>query len=117
MMNTLNCSLGDLAITVNCNLPENRGNIVRVKAAIGFDQWEGFVDPLFTWECEIATEHGWLVYDFDGYLETYKSGPVPDKYLRRLLPPQNYLMNEYVDSEQLQLNFHELDLIESESHV
>lgn len=111
-MTKLNCSIGDLAITVHCNLPENRGNIVRIRSAIGMDEWIGAEEPLYTWECEIATEHGWLAYDFDGYLETSKVGPVPDKYLRRLTPPESYLMDEFADSEQLQINFHEMDLIE-----
>jgi len=31
----LNCAVGDLAITVNCKLVQNLGNIVRVKSAIG----------------------------------------------------------------------------------
>lgn len=110
----LNCGVGDLAITVFCNLPENQGNIVRVKAAIGMDEWVGATEPLFTWECEIATEHGWLAYDFDGYLETSKVGPVPDKYLRRLTPPEDCLTGELETSHPMQLVFPEFDLT---SHI
>ena len=109
-MAKLNCSVGDLAITVLCNLPENRGNIVRIRAPIGMDKWTGTEEPLFTWECEIATENDWLAYDYDGYLETSKVGPVPDKYLRRLTPPRDYLLKEFADCEQLQLDFHEEDV-------
>ena len=80
-MSKVNCSVGDLAITVFCNLPENAGNIVRIKSGLGFIEWGTNRDPLYTWNVEIATEKGWLAYDYDGYLETSKSGPVPDKYL------------------------------------
>ena len=38
-MSKLNCSVGDLAITVFCNLPENQGNIVRIKSAVGPKGW------------------------------------------------------------------------------
>jgi len=31
----LNCQLGDLAITVKCEIPENLGRIVRVVASNG----------------------------------------------------------------------------------
>ncbi|CAM3681014.1 hypothetical protein [Polynucleobacter antarcticus] len=101
-MSKLNCSIGDLAITVFCNLPENNGNIVRVTSAVGLNEWAGFEKPIFTWECEIASDNGWLVYDFDGYLESKKVGPVPDKYLRRLTPPKDYLLDEFEDSEPIQ---------------
>lgn len=113
----LNCEVGDLAITVNCKLPENLGNIVRVKSAIGMKEWGESEEAMFSWDVEIATELGWLVYEYEGYTETAKCGPVPDKYLRRITPPKGYLMDEFIDSEQLQMNFHELDFLESESNV
>lgn len=113
----LNCEVGDLAITVNCKLPENLGNIVLIKSAIGMKEWGEHEEPMFSWEVEIATEHGWLTYEYEGYTETDKSGPVPDKYLRRITPPKGYLMEEFADSEQLQMNFHEVDIVESESNV
>lgn len=113
----LNCEVGDLAITVNCKLPENLGNIVLIKSAIGMKEWGAFEEPMFSWEVEIATEHGWLTYEFEGYTETFKSGPVPDKFLRRITPPKGYLLEEFADSERLQMNFHEIDDVESESNV
>ena len=109
-MPRLNCSIGDLAITVFCKLPENRGNIVRVKSAVGYRQWGANEMPMYTWEVEIATEHGWLAYEHSpGYLETQKSGLVPDKYLRRITPPRGYLLEESLDSEQLQIDLHETE--------
>ena len=109
-MSKLNCSVGDLAITVFCNLPENQGNIVRIKSAVGPKGWGCTDDQLFTWECEVATKTGYLFYETDGYLTSAKVGPVPDKYLRRLTPPKGCLMDEFSDSEQLQMQFHEVDL-------
>lgn len=109
-MSVLNCSVGDLAITVFCKLPENTGNIVRVKSAIGYRRWGADEMPLYTWEVEIATVHGWLAYEYSpGYLQTQMIGPVPDKYLRRITPPKGYLLEEFSDSEQLQVNFHETE--------
>ena len=113
----LNCEVGDLAITVNCKLPENLGNIVRVKSAIGMKEWGESEEAMFSWDVEIATEHGWLTYDFEGEIVTAKSGPVPDKYLRRITPPQGYLMEEFTDSEQLQLNLLEIECKDSKSNV
>ena len=114
----LNCAVGDLAITVGSNIPENCGNIVRVHSAVGFDHWRGHDEPLYTWNVEISTPEGWLHYCFeDGQIRKFKSGPVPDKYLRRLTPPKGYLLEEFADSEQLQLDLHEIDLIETSHHV
>ena len=100
----LNCSVGDLAITVNCAFPENLGKIVRIISAIGFDEWQGFDEPLFTWNVVVATEGTKLFYQIDDGIEGFDEGPVPDRYLRRLTPPQNYLLDELIDSEQLQMD-------------
>jgi hypothetical protein len=103
-MHKLNCSVGDLAITVNCAFPQNLGNIVRIISAVGFDEWQGFSEPLFTWNVQVATEGGQLFYQMEDGIEGFSEGPVPDRYLRRLTPPQNYLMDELIDSEQLQMD-------------
>ncbi len=116
-INKLNCAVGDLAITVNCELPENLGLIVRVKKAIGMKQWSRGKAPIFSWEVEIATEHGWLLYTYDGVPEIAKSGPAPDQCLRPITPPQGYLMKEFADSEQLQLDLLEIECLESESNI
>ena len=100
----LNCSVGDLAITVNCAFPENLGKIVRIISAIGFDEWQGFDEPLFTWNVVVATEGTKLFYQIDDGIEGFDEGPVPDRHLRRLTPPQNYLLDELIDAEQLQMD-------------
>jgi len=109
----LNCGVGDLAITVNSSLPENLGNIVRVISAAGFQKWPRFKEPLYTWNVEIASETGLLHYRFDQVLRKAKTGPVPDRCLRRLTPPEDYRMEEFADSESMQIDFHELDCLES----
>lgn len=116
-MRKLNCAVGDLAITVNCKLPRNLGNIVRIQSAIGMKEWGGLSEPMFSWNVEVATVHGWLTYKYKDHIETVKIGPVPDKCLRRITPPKGYLMEEFADSEQLQINFHHVDLAESENNV
>ena len=113
----LNCAVGDLAITVNCKLPENLGNIVKIISSGGFQEWQGYSQPLYTWNVEVATEGGALFYEVEDGIESFTSGPAPDIYLRRLTPPQDYLLEEFADSEQLQMNFHEVDLVESDINV
>jgi hypothetical protein len=113
----LNCAVGDLAITVNCQIPQNLGNIVRIVSTGGFQEWQGFSQLLYTWNVEVATEGGALFYEVENGIEAFTSGPAPDIYLRRITPPQGYLLDEFADSEQLQLDFHEVELLETESNV
>lgn len=102
----LNCAVGDLAITVNCQIPQNLGNIVRIVSSGGFQEWQGFSQLLYTWNVEVATEGGALFYEVENGIEAFTSGPAPDIYLRRITPPQGYLLDEFADSEQLQLDLH-----------
>ena len=108
----LNCAVGDLAITVNCKIPQNLGNIVRIISSGGFQEWQGYSELLHTWNVEVATEGGALFYEVEDGIEAYTSGPAPDIYLRRLTPPQGYLLEEFTDSEQLQMDFHEVEVKE-----
>ena len=101
-MGMLNCSIGDLAITVKANLPANLGNIVRIIGSQGLQEWEGQDEPLYTWDVEIVGEDRYLHYDYDGEIVKAKEGPAPDQYLRRLTPPQGYQMDEIVDNEPVQ---------------
>jgi hypothetical protein len=112
-MKTLNCAVGDLAITVNCGYEKNLGNIVRIISALGFETWACHKEPIYTWNVEIATEHGLLHYKCeDGEIRAFKSGPVPDCYLRRLTPPKDYLLDEFSDSDKLDLDVHSQNCIE-----
>jgi len=101
-MNTLNCAVGDLAITVKANLPANLGNIVRIIASQGLQEWEGHDEPMHTWDVQIVGEGRYLHYNCDGEIVKLKEGPAPDQYLRRLTPPQGYPMDAIFDSEPIQ---------------
>jgi hypothetical protein len=109
-MSQLNCSVGDLAITVNCEVPANLGTIVQIKSAIGMKCWGPDNTELFSWQVEVATENGFLVYEYETHSDTVKAGPVPDKCLRRITPPKGYLMEEFVDAEPVQMDLHLIDL-------
>ena len=102
----LNCNIGDLAITVKCHCPENRGSIVRIKKSKGLIAWPGEVGLMQIWEVEVATSNGWLVYERNGIVESYKVGPAPDAYLRRLTPPKGYLVNELASYDQMAFDLH-----------
>ena len=108
----LNCSIGDLAITVKCHCPENLGSIVRIKKSKGLIAWPKEDGLMQIWEVEVASSNGWLVYEQNGMVESYKVGPAPDAYLRRLTPPTYSLQREFADAEQLQMDFHEVDTLE-----
>lgn len=100
-MNTLNCAVGDVAITVKANLPANLGNIVRIIAFQGLQEWEGYDEPIHTWDVQIVGEDRYLYYEFDGELVAAKEGPVPDRNLRRLTPPLDYQMDAIFDGESI----------------
>ena len=105
----LNCNIGDLAITVKCHCPENLGSIVRIKKSKGLIAWPKEDGLIQIWEVEVATINGWLVYERNGMAETYKAGPAPDAYLRRLTPSTFSLRDRFANPEQLQLNFRKID--------
>lgn len=106
-MVNLNCKSGDLAITVRSHNPENLGTIVQIKSAKGLVAW-GKREPEFTWLCEVAS-NGWLVYDLNGYVSTQKVGLIPDRCLKPITPPKNYLLNEFCDSDQLNLDLFNIE--------
>ena len=82
----LNCQLGDLAITVKCEIPENLGRIVRVVAFNGIEHWSDY-GPMQTWEVQTLSESDTLTYVIKGKLCFKSKGPVPDAFLRPLHPP------------------------------
>jgi hypothetical protein len=85
-MNALNCRLGDVAITVKAEIPENLGNIVRIVGNHGEDSWFGFSSPVHLWEIE-TVEGGQLVYEYDdGSREYLTQGLAPDAFLKPIAP-------------------------------
>lgn len=109
-MSNLNCEVGDLAITVHCDVPANLGTIVRVVAAAGIKRWGPTKTQMFSWQVEVATENGFLVYEYETHSEALKSGPVPDQCLRRITPPKGYLLEEFADAAPVQMDLHRIDL-------
>jgi hypothetical protein len=85
-MKALNCRLGDLAVTVTAELPENLGNIVRIVGNHGEDTWFGFKGPIHIWEIEVV-EGGRLVYEYDDGTREYETrGLAPDAFLKPIAP-------------------------------
>ncbi len=85
-MSTLNCRLGDLAVTVRAALPENLGAIVRIIGCHGVDEWWGFDAPTHLWEVQ-AIEGAYLTYEFEDGSREYKViGLAPDCFLKPIAP-------------------------------
>ena len=85
-MSTLNCRLGDLAIAVRAELPENLGAFVRIVGVRGLGRWWGHKTPIFLWEVE-AIEGCRLVYEHaNGEREHKTTGLIPDAFLKPLAP-------------------------------
>ncbi len=86
----LNCQVGDLAITVEAELTENIGKIVRVVAALGYQEWSCFVRPVFLWEVEALGPACPLCYQVgSGPITAKMLGEVPDMFLRPIRPPKS----------------------------
>lgn len=77
-----NCKVGDLAVTVRCELYQNLGKIVRVDAPVGYREWSEF-GKVFLWHVSVPPNapEG-LVYELRGWVEECSSGEVPDIFLR-----------------------------------
>jgi len=105
-MKSLKCSVGDLAITVKCHCPENLGTIVRIKESKGVISWPQQEELMQVWDVEVQSKNKWLVYELNGVISTFKEGPVPDKFLRRLTPPYACLNKEAGASEPQVANVH-----------
>jgi hypothetical protein len=78
--------MGDLAITVKCEIPQNLGRIVRIVGSNGIEHWSDY-GPMHTWEVETLSEADTLTYVIKGKLCFKSKGPVPDAFLRPLRPP------------------------------
>ena len=100
----LNCSLGDLAITVGNEVPENSGLIVQIIGTRGLIEWRGFDCPIHVWEVEIQSPEGLLTYLYGDIVDRLRVGPAPDVYLHRILDPNLCFSNE-IDLELLLLEY------------
>jgi hypothetical protein len=79
----MNCQLGDLAITVQAELPDNIGNIVIIVGAKGVGQWSDFIEPVFIWTVKALGSECPLFYQYDdGPITAQLTGEIPDIFLR-----------------------------------
>ena len=86
-MSLLNCTLGDLAIAVQCEVPANLGKIVRIIGSHGLDTWSDFDRPLHLWVIESVGESR-LSYEYPGgKIRRQRKGLAPDIFLRPIRDP------------------------------
>ncbi len=90
-MNQLRCKVGDLAITVCAELPQNLGCIVHIIESIGIESWSTFGD-VYLWKAETLPGSSRLLHyeNADGSFEYRRQGPVPDILLRPIVPPKGF---------------------------
>ena len=90
-MSKLNCKVGDLAITVRAELPQNLGRIVHIVRPLGIQAWSEF-GPVHMWWVEAlpGSAHLLCYENADGSIEQSRTGPVPDLLLRPIVPPAGF---------------------------
>jgi hypothetical protein len=93
----LNCEVGALAITVNAKFSGNIGKVVRVIDSLGLQPWPEIDGLVHVWQVEVAAEGSLLHYFYPNkqQLDVLTSGPIPDCYLRRIIPVDNQLRLEF----------------------
>lgn len=93
----LNCEVGSLAITVNAKFSGNIGKVVRVIDSLGLQPWPEIDGPVHVWRVEVAAEGSFLHYFYPSrqQLDVLTAGPIPDRYLRRIIPVDNQLRLEF----------------------
>jgi len=88
-MSQLFCKMGDLAVTVEAELPINIGNVVRIVGVSGYEKWFGYKTKIFLWKVEVASPERPLVYEYPGgTTERLLTGQVPDHFLRPIRPDE-----------------------------
>ena len=93
----LNCEVGSLAITVNAKFSANLGKVVRIIDSYGVMPWPEMEEAVHVWKVELASEGSFLHYFYPGkqQLDVVISGPIPDCYLRRIVPVSDQLCLEF----------------------
>jgi hypothetical protein len=88
-MSKLFCKIGDLAVTVEAELPINIGNVVKIVGASGYEKWSSYKTKIFLWKVEVASSDRPLIYEYPGGLiEKVLIGRIPDHYLRPIRPDE-----------------------------
>ena len=95
----LNCEVGSLAITVNAKFSGNIGKVVRVIDSLGLQPWPEMDGLVHVWQIEVAAEGSLLHYFYPNkhQLDVQSIGPIPDCFLRRLVPENNQMRLEFED--------------------
>jgi len=95
----LNCEVGSLAITVNAKFSGNIGKVVRVIDSLGLQPWPEMDGLVHVWRVEVAAEGSLLHYFYPNkhQLDVQSIGPIPDCFLRRLVPENNQMRLEFED--------------------
>ncbi len=79
----LNCKVGDLAITIKCQVPDNLGKIVQIIAYEGLQEWPHYPDPIPVWLIRAYSGSKSLSYLYpDGTVQKSNGGLAPDCFLR-----------------------------------
>jgi len=93
----LNCEVGALAITVNAKFSTNLGKVVRIIDSYGLMAWPEMEEAVHVWKVEVASEDSFLHYFYPSKqrLDVVTSGPIPDCYLRRIIPVSDQLCLEF----------------------
>ena len=95
----LNCEVGALAITVNAKFSGNIGKVVRVIDSLGMMPWPEIDGLVHVWQVEVAAEGSLLHYFYPNkhQLDVQSIGPIPDCYLRRIVPENDQMRLEFED--------------------
>lgn len=87
-MSQLFCKVGDLAVTVEAELPINLGNVVKIVSAAGHKKFSSY-QQIFLWNVEVASPDRPLIYEYpNGEFEQCLTGRIPDRYLRPIRPDE-----------------------------
>lgn len=90
-MSKLHCKVGDLAITVRAEVPQNLGSIVHIIKPLGLQDWSEFGQVHMWWvECLPNSPYQLHYLHSDGTLQKKRQGPVPDVLLRPIVPPDGF---------------------------
>lgn len=97
----LNCEIGALAITVNAKFSGNIGKVVRVIDSLGMMPWPEMGGLVHVWQVEVASEGSFLHYFYPNkhQLDVQCTGPIPDCFLRRLVPESDQMRLEFEDGQ------------------
>ena len=101
----LNCEIGSLAITVRAKFGTNLGKVVRIVDSYGLMPWPEIEEPVHVWKVEVASQDGFLHYFYPTrhHLDVVSSGPIPDCYLRRIVPVSDQLSLEFDEQQPCQI--------------